>query len=105
MIIDQNHLDLETRIGECSVCGKRGIEVKPTIWNFPYIECQCHNAAGHNKKKLVCKDCKAVTPRSTTVHFDTHVLSAINTLIMNHENEYRELLKEHKSYYEEEVPK
>lgn len=104
MFVDQNHLDdLGYRIGECSVCGKRDIKVRPVLWNFPHIECQCHNEAGHTKRKMFCKDCKPICPRSSTVHFDIYVLTAINMLIENHEDEYHELVRAHKEIFEKET--
>lgn len=105
-------LDLKPRIGNCSVCGRENIKVRPIMWNFPFIECKCHrivdlvesltqnlktvtSSVGHTEKKMICNDCESVCPQSMHVHFDTYILSAINELIYNHEDEYKEIKDRH----------
>ena len=103
MIEEIDDLDLKPRIGNCSVCGRENIKVRPIMWNLPFIECKCHVTVGHTEKKMICNDCESVCPQSMYVHFDTYILSAINELIYNHEDEYKEIKDRHyRLYFENE---
>ena len=98
MFMELNYPDTKPFVGNCDVCGCQKTNVKPLIWNFPFIECRCHDVSlGHIQRKNVCAECEptAIPPIHDTVHFDTYILSAITELIHNHEAEYNELKEHH----------
>lgn len=95
MIEEIDNLDLKPRMGKCSVCGRENIEVRPVMWNLPFIECKCHTVSGHTERKQFCRECEPICPQYMHVHFDTYILSAINELIYNHEDEYKEIKDRH----------